>query len=66
MSGNQQSHGNDGDSNQQYHSTESYYQAEDAQPYYDHNGSYAEPVQNQQQDGDGYYYGSYFPFLDVG
>ncbi|KIM94327.1 hypothetical protein OIDMADRAFT_172631 [Oidiodendron maius Zn] len=51
----QQAHYDAGYGHQQHHHTESYYQDEHAQSYYDPNGSYAEPVHNQQQDGDRYY-----------
>ena len=43
--------------------TDSYYQDEQAQPYYDHNGAYADEHQGDgrapQQGGDGYYDESY-------
>jgi hypothetical protein len=55
----------DGYGHQQHHNAESYYLEEDAQSYYVQNGSYVEPVHNQQQDGDGYYEELYLLLLFV-
>jgi 1,3-beta-glucan synthase len=65
MSEHQQAHYDDGYGHHQHHNTESYYQDEDAPSYYDQNGNYAEPVHNQQQDGDGYYDELYLLLLPV-
>jgi 1,3-beta-glucan synthase len=64
MSGHpQQGHYDDGYGHHQQGNTDSYYQDDQAaQPYYDHNGGYADNAQHpngHQQGGDGYYDESY-------
>ena len=57
MSGHpQQAHYDDGYGHHQQGNTDSYYQDDQAQPYYDHNGGYTEQGHPpNQQGGDGYY-----------
>jgi 1,3-beta-glucan synthase len=63
MSGHpQQGHYDDGYGHHQGN-TDSYYQDDQAQPYYDNNGGYADG--HHEQGGDGYYDESYaLPMLD--
>ena len=56
MSGHpQQGHYDDGHGHHQQGNTDSYYQDDQGQPYYDHNGGYADQGHGHQQGADGYY-----------
>jgi 1,3-beta-glucan synthase len=57
----QQGHYDDGYGQHQQGNTDSYYQDDQNQGYYDHNGGYDQQQGHHQQGGDGYYDESYVP-----